>query len=63
MDQAKQAGRSGMSPLRFGFGLDRQSRPTNRHDGKETDRFKSFIDEELIKRDKRSITHRTCPAS
>ena len=41
----------GMSPLRFGRGLDRQSRPTNRRERKESERFKSFAYEELIKRD------------
>src|SRR5439155_14171417 len=30
---------------------------------KESERFKAFTYEELTKRDKHSITHRTCPAS
>ena len=36
--------------------------PKNRHDRKESDRFKSFTYEELIKRDKHLIA-RMCPAS
>ena len=35
----------------------------DRHERKESDRFKSFTYEELIKRDKHSIADRTCPAS
>ncbi|MBA2242224.1 MAG: hypothetical protein H0W04_04970 [Chthoniobacterales bacterium] len=37
--------------------------PKNRHDRTETERFKSFTYEELIKRDKRPIACRTCPTS
>lgn len=36
--------------------------PTNRHERKETDRFKRFTDEELTKRDKLLITLPMCPA-